>query len=291
MRVGNLNNMLSVTRLWATIAVITTSVILSSPSCRSTQESPETTSTSAAKKGNITITIVYDNNPGPEGLIPAWGFACIIHSAQKTILFDTGGDGRILLGNMRQLKIDPEAIDAIVLSHIHGDHTGGLPSVLQIRPGVAVYIPTGFPAARKRQIQSLGGQPIEAEESELICDIAQTTGTLGKGAIEEQGLCIKCRDGWVLITGCAHPGVANMAAEAKRITNGPIHLVMGGFHMGRQSKSQIEAVIDRFEKLGVQQVAPCHRSGPAARKLFKQRFGARCDLPGVGSTFRFEAEQ
>ena len=282
---------LLVTKLWATIAAITASVMLSCPGCRSTREAPESISTRSANKGDITITIVYDNNPGAEGLTPAWGFACIIQLPEKTILFDTGGDGRILLGNMRQLNIDPKEIDAIVLSHIHGDHTGGLPSVLRIRPGVAVYIPTGFPAAFKKQIRSFGGQLIEAGESEAICRSVRTTGTLGKGAIEEQGLCIKCRDGWVLITGCAHPGVADMAAEAKRITNGPIHLVMGGFHMGWQSNSQIEAVIDRFEELSIQQAAPCHCSGRAARKLFKQRFGARCTLPGVGSTFRFDSEE
>ncbi len=290
MRAGN-SAILFVTRLWATIAAIMANVMLSFLGCRSVPKAPELPSTRSAEKGDIAVTIVYDNNPGTEGLTPAWGFACIIQLPQETILFDTGGDGRILLGNMRRLNIDPKEIDAIVLSHVHGDHTGGLPSVLRIRPGVAVYIPTGFPAALKKEIRSLGAQLTEAEESEIICRSVRTTGTLGKGAIEEQGLCIKCRDGWVLITGCAHPGVADMAAEAKRITNGPIHLVMGGFHMGGQSKSNIEAVIDRFEELNVQEVGPCHCSGRAARELFKRRFGARCTLPGVGSTFRFDSEE
>jgi len=281
---------LSVTRVWATIAAIMANVMLPFLGCRSVREVPESASTRSADKGDIAITIVYDNNPGAEGLTPAWGFACIIQSPEKTILFDTGGDGRILLGNMQQLNIDPKQIDAIVLSHIHGDHTGGLPSVLRIRPGLPVYIPTGFPAEFKEQIRSLGGQAIEAEESESVCHGVRTTGTLGKGGIQEQGLCINTRDGWVLMTGCAHPGVADMIAEAKQATDGQVSFVMGGFHMGWQSKSKIEAVIDRFEKLGVQRVAPCHCSGARARKLFRKRFGNRCILAGVGNVFPFQTK-
>ncbi len=290
MRVGN-SAILFVTKLWATIAAIIANVMLSFPGCRPAPEPPESASTSPADKGDITITIVYDNNPGPKGLTAAWGFACVIQGLEKTILFDTGGDGRILLGNMRQLNIDPKQIDAVVLSHIHGDHTGGLDAFLKTRRDVPVFIPTGFPAAFKEQARSLGGQLIEAEESQVICHGVRTTGTMGKGAIEEQGLCAKTGDGWVLITGCAHPGVANMAAEAKQVTGGPIHLVMGGFHMGWQSKSKIEVVIDRFEELGVQQAAPCHCSGARARKLFKKRLGERCTLAGVGSVFHFHVRE
>jgi len=275
------------TKLWATFAAITANLMLCFLGCRSAKEAPETISTGPADKGDITTTIVYDNNPGVENLTPAWGFACVVELPEKTILFDTGGDGRTLLGNMRQLGVEAKQIDAIVLSHIHGDHTGGLSSVLRIRSGIKVYIPTGFPSASKEQIQSLGAEPIEAEESELVCQGVRTTGTLGKGAIEEQGLCINTRDGWVLITGCAHPGVANMVAQAKQATDGQVSFVMGGFHMGSQSKSQIEAVIDRFSELGVRQVAPCHCSGERARKLFKRHFGDGCKLAGVGYVFSF----
>ena len=248
-------------------------------------------SSKANETTTIVITIVYDNNPGHKKLTSAWGFACVIQGPEKTVLFDTGGDGRILLENMHRLKLDPKQIDVVVLSHIHADHTGGLSSFARVQTGVPVYIPAGFPPAFKEQVRSLGAQPKEAGDSEVICPGVRTTGTLGKGAIEEHGLCIKTREGWVLITGCAHPGVANMAAQAKQVTGGSVHMVMGGFHMGGQTESEITAVIDRFEELGIQQVAPCHCSGNSARKLFKQRFGDRCSLAGVGSEFRFQRDQ
>ena len=247
--------------------------------------------TSRPDEPNIVITIVYDNNPGRKDLTAAWGFACVVQDLEKTILFDTGGDGRVLLENMRLLGLDAGGIDAVVISHIHGDHTGGLLAFLRKRTGVLVYIPAGFPAGFKKEIQSAGGQLIEADESETICPGARTTGTLGRDAIEEHGLCVASREGWVLITGCAHPGVTNMAAAAKQVTAGRMLLVMGGFHMGGWSHRQISAAIDRLEQLGVARMAPCHCSGGRARKLFKERFGGRCEPAGVGGIFRFQLER
>ncbi|KPK48125.1 MAG: hypothetical protein AMK72_07490 [Planctomycetes bacterium SM23_25] len=241
----------------------------------------------ASKRGEIVITIVYDNNPGRSDLTTAWGFACVVQGLEKTILFDTGGDGRILLANMRKLGLDPNQIDAVVISHIHGDHTGGLASFLRLRRGVPVVTPTGFPASFQQQVRSQGSTPVEADGSVEVCAGAKTTGTLGKGAIEEHGLCAKTPSGWVLITGCAHPGVGDMAAKAKDVTTGPIELVMGGFHMGGHSDKQITSVVDRFEQLGVRRVAPCHCSGDRARTLFKKRYGERCTLAGVGAVLRF----
>jgi 7,8-dihydropterin-6-yl-methyl-4-(beta-D-ribofuranosyl)aminobenzene 5'-phosphate synthase len=74
--------------------------------------------------GELRITVIYDNNPYKEGLITSWGFACVIYGAEKTILFDTGGNSAVLLDNMQQLGMDPKEIDVVVLSHIHGDHIG-----------------------------------------------------------------------------------------------------------------------------------------------------------------------
>ena len=231
----------------------------------------------------MTFTIVYDNHPGRSDLTPAWGFACAVHGLETTILFDTGGDGQILVANMRALGIEPGRIDGVVISHVHGDHTGGLEAVLALNPRAAVYIPTGFAASAKGQIRSRGGRLIEADASFEICPGAKTTGTLGKGAIEEQGLCVRTGFGWVLVTGCAHPGVADMASRATRVTGGPVALVLGGYHMTGYGEREIDDVIDRFEQLGVKGVAPCHCTGEMARAKFKERYADQCRLVGIGS--------
>ena len=87
---------------------------------------------------DINITIVCDNNPYKEGLETGWGFSCLINGAEKTILFDTGPVGSLLV-NMEKLAIEPQSIDTVVLSHIHPDHTSGLGSFLKKNPDVAVY--------------------------------------------------------------------------------------------------------------------------------------------------------
>jgi len=43
----------------------------------------------------------------------------------KNILFDTGY-GKALFDNLQFLKVEPENIDAIFITHMHGDHIGGL---------------------------------------------------------------------------------------------------------------------------------------------------------------------
>jgi 7,8-dihydropterin-6-yl-methyl-4-(beta-D-ribofuranosyl)aminobenzene 5'-phosphate synthase len=238
--------------------------------------------------GETMLTIVFDNNAGPDpDLGTAWGFGGLIQGFSKTILFDTGGDGELLLANMRHLGLDLGQLDAIVLSHIHEDHTGGLPSVLAERPGVPVYMPVGFGEEFIQRVQSLGGQPIEADESVEICPGIRTTGTMGKGRIEEHGLCLDTPDGWVLVTGCAHPGIHKMVRQAEQLTGDPPYLVVGGYHMGNRSEKGTLAMIKRFEELGVRRAAPCHCSGDLTRTVFKQRLGDRCRLVGVGDFFRF----
>ena len=70
------------------------------------------------------IIIVYDNEANAS-LKSGWGFSCLIETKEK-ILFDTGDSGENLIYNLRQLNIKPENIAAVVISHNHWNHTGGL---------------------------------------------------------------------------------------------------------------------------------------------------------------------
>ena len=237
----------------------------------------------------VVMAIVYDNNRGTKGLRPSWGFSCLIQGTAKTILFDTGEHGDLVLKNMERLGLDPKQIDAIVLSHNHWDPTGGIEDMLEVRSGIPVYLPTGFPAEFKDKVRALKAEPIVADEATELCPGVKTTGTLGKGTLEEHGLCVRTGKGWVLITGCAHPGVDNLTARALEVAGEGPHLVVGGFHMIEWPTERIDAVIDRFEQLGVQRAAPCHCTGDDPRARFKERLAERCSLVGVGEVFRFPA--
>ncbi|MBI5523284.1 MAG: MBL fold metallo-hydrolase [Desulfarculus sp.] len=80
------------------------------------------------------ITVVVDNQPGLEGLTPEWGLALWIEHQDQAILYDTGM-GPALLPNLAALGLDPARLAAVVISHGHLDHMGGLGPLLQARGG------------------------------------------------------------------------------------------------------------------------------------------------------------
>jgi 7,8-dihydropterin-6-yl-methyl-4-(beta-D-ribofuranosyl)aminobenzene 5'-phosphate synthase len=229
----------------------------------------------------LRITVVHDNNPHKEGLTTSWGFACIIKGAGKTILFDTGGDSAALLKNMKQLGIDPKEIDVVVLSHIHGDHVGGLNGFLQANMNVTVYLPATFPTGFKESLKRAGIKSIEVNVPVRICNGVYSTGVLGNW-IKEQALMISTDRGLIVITGCAHPGISHILQTAKKIIKDKILLVMGGFHLGAMHKAQLEEIITNFRNLGVEQVGPCHCTGDLGRRMFKEEYGKDFLEVGVG---------
>lgn len=231
--------------------------------------------------GEAIVTIVYDNNEYDSRLTSAWGFSCVVKLPEKTILFDTGGGGGLLLDNMKKLGISPLEIDAIVLSHIHGDHTGGLKGFLEQNSQVTVYLPRSFPTHIKQDITSCGAEVKDLHEPKELFEGIFTTGELD-GGIKEQSLLVKTSEGLVVITGCAHPGIVNITKKAKEITGNKLYLVVGGLHLGGAFPSQISYVAESLLRLGVRKVAPCHCSGDEARKLFEDYFGENYIDCGVG---------
>ena len=55
---------------------------------------------SAQNARDVEILVVYDNYSCRSDLETAWGFSCLIRGMEKTILFDTGGSGALLMRNM-----------------------------------------------------------------------------------------------------------------------------------------------------------------------------------------------
>jgi 7,8-dihydropterin-6-yl-methyl-4-(beta-D-ribofuranosyl)aminobenzene 5'-phosphate synthase len=234
------------------------------------------------KPMEASMTTLYDNNRFDPRLKTAWGFSCLIRGLEKTILFDTGGDGYTLLGNMRQLGVEPAEIDIVVLSHIHGDHTGGLEGFLERNSRVVVYLPGSFPENFKKAVKSLGGHVEEVVQAKGLFPGAYTTGEI-EGGIREQALALNTTEGLVVVTGCAHPGIVSMVRKAREITGeNKVYLVIGGFHLSSESASRLKSILREFRRLSVQKAAPCHCSGDEARKLFKQDYGAGYIECGVG---------
>jgi len=234
---------------------------------------------------NLKITVVYDNYLYKEGLKTGWGFSCVIEGAEKTILFDTGGDAPTLLYNMEKLGIHPENIDIIVLSHIHGDHVGGLFGFLRENSNVTVHLLKSFDKRFKEDVRSLGAKVVEIHEPAEICKGIYTTGEMGFW-IKEQSLIVNTDKGLIVITGCAHPGIVNIVAKAKELLGKDVLLVMGGFHLMGKSRNEIGKIIRDFRKLGVRYVGASHCSGDTARKMFEDEYKEYSINVGVGRVIK-----
>ena len=251
--------------------------------------SEEGKDTSMQAAESLSIIIVYDNNPYDPRLRSSWGFSALVTYLDHVLLFDTGGDGPTLMANMRVLGIDPTQIESVVLSHAHGDHTGGLMDLLKDGARPTVYLPPSFPSSFKRQVRQYTSV-IEVAPGQSIAEGLFTTGEMGRDILE-QALVVKTESGLVVITGCAHPGIVPIVERARGMINEPVRLVLGGFHLGSKSASEIDAILRDFRRLGVEQVAPCHCTGTRAIDMFAAEYGNLFIQAGVGRVIRFDTEE
>lgn len=241
------------------------SIVFASPTETGGNEMSPSTSNS------VKITILYDNYVHKEGTTAEWGFSCLIEGVEDTILFDTGTDGKILMDNINQLGVNLKQVEKIVLSHQHGDHTGGMEAVLKENSKLTVYVPTSFSQDFCEWVIQKGAGLEKVNQSMQICDSVYSTGEMGSD-IKEQALIIETEKGLVIVTGCSHPGIDNILHRAKKIKNRNIYLVIGGFHLLRHSDEQVQTIIQEFKKLGVEKVGPTHCTGDNAIKLFAEAF-------------------
>lgn len=235
-----------------------------------------------AEQKPLSLHVVFNNLPYKAGLQTGWGFACLIQGMDKVVLFDTGGNGDILLSNMLRLGLDAEAVEAVVLSHIHGDHTGGLDMFLARNPDVTVYMPESFPAAFQQDVIRLGATIETLSGPRRLFGSMHSTGEMNHG-IKEQALILDTPRGLVVITGCAHPNVADMAEQAQAYLGKNIYLLMGGFHLGGRSNVEIRSIIKRLKALGVRKVAPSHCTGDTAIRLFREAWNEDFIEGGLGA--------
>jgi 7,8-dihydropterin-6-yl-methyl-4-(beta-D-ribofuranosyl)aminobenzene 5'-phosphate synthase len=235
-----------------------------------------------ANTQSTTITVLYNNVSGRADCITDWGFACLVKGKEKTLLFDTGLNGNILLHNMKCMNVDPGSIDVVVLSHIHSDHAAGLAEFLKHKNDVVVYVPESFPLHFKRTLKGAGAAVEEVRNAKQLCNDVYTTGEMGLG-IREQALIVMTSKGMVIITGCAHPGIVNIVKKAKEQHNDDVYMIIGGFHLISMSSGEIENIISCLRELGVRKVAPSHCTGSQAQNLFRDTWGNNFIEGGVGA--------
>ncbi|MBP1766319.1 MAG: beta-lactamase domain protein [Candidatus Aminicenantes bacterium] len=226
----------------------------------------------------ISITILYDNYPFQEGLKTGHGFSCLIQGTEKAVLFDTGADAETLFHNFAALQLDPARVDLVVISHTHGDHTGGLLPFLARKGQCQVFLPASASPGLVGQIEAAKGKAVLVKEPLSVCEGVFSTGPIQ----EEQALVVDTPRGLVIITGCAHPGIVQVVEKAASVMPKEIYLVMGGFHLAGRPQSDLELISRRLRELGVENLGASHCTGDKAIELFKKDFGKNYIPLGVG---------
>jgi 7,8-dihydropterin-6-yl-methyl-4-(beta-D-ribofuranosyl)aminobenzene 5'-phosphate synthase len=217
------------------------------------------------------LTVIADDFCPNARLRGEHGLSFFIETPRGNILFDTGAGGSIL-HNMKELRVEPDNIDNIVLSHGHCDHTGGLIPLLQRNSRIPVWAESNFDTIRyslkggrrryngnlyPRQAMEFHAiengmeiidnvtavrVPVSRRENRYI-PLAKELVTLNsQGRYEKDlfkddiSLLVKGRYGYSVILGCAHSGIYNILNEIKRICGlESFYAVIGGMHLKSQT--------------------------------------------------------
>lgn len=209
------------------------------------------------------ITIVYDNTTHKSGVVADWGFSCFIETKNRCILFDTGGNGKILIDNLESLDILPGSVDDIVISHPDFDHIGGLSAFLNSNNKAVVHVPISFRGIRYPNKVKYYDKPSQVYENVFL------TGELGQ---REQSLAIKSDKGLVLIIGCGHPGVHKIMKSISKFGN--VFAIVGGLH----------GFADFDILKNVEIVCPIHCT--KNKDKIKSLYPEKCIEGGVGKRFK-----
>ena len=275
----------------------------------------------------IKITVLVENSVNAGGLRAEHGLAWHIQFGSRQILFDTG-QSDLLIQNARALQLDLRGLEAVVLSHGHYDHTGGLKAVSQLAPHARFYLhPTAL-------LPKFSGQPggtgraigMNEENVEVLRDAGQSVvwtnsptevaeGIFATGEVprrnnfedtggrffldadcsqpdplvDDQALFFDTREGLVVVLGCAHAGVVNTLDCIQSLHPGrPLRAVLGGLHLLNARQERVNKTLQAFRRWNIGQIVPGHCTGPGAVAQLWTTFPGRCSSCATGTKLIFK---
>jgi len=276
--------------------------------------------------GTVTITTLIENTAGRPDLHAEHGLAFWIDTGRHRVLFDTGQSDAVL-ANARKLGLRLEDADAVVLSHGHYDHTGGLAGVLLLAHKARVFLhPAALSAKYARDTDgrcraigmprpcqvALSEHPVGAAPTERVTEVV--AGVFVTGAVprtndfedtggpffldeactqpdpllDDQALFIHSPEGLVVLLGCAHAGIVNTLEYIRRVTDRTMHTVLGGTHLVGANEDRLDRTVQALRRLDVRRLGPAHCTGPAATARLWQSLHDRCFSCSGGTQLQIE---
>ena len=270
----------------------------------------------------LQITVLADDHVARPELLAEHGLSMLIEADGRRILFDTG-QGKVLRGNADALGIHLSGLDAVVLSHGHYDHTGGLatllpefaPAAIFLHPaalqpkyskaGGAPHRSIGIPESSRQALSAVGDRTVWTQSATEVAPGIWCTGEIPRQPSNErtetgffldadgrepdplkddQALVVETRAGIVLITGCAHAGIVNTLDRVSALTGrNEICMLVGGLHLARATNQQLEDTAEAIGRRTVRLLAPCHCTGMGAHSYLRTRFHSFVQDVGVGT--------
>lgn len=219
------------------------------------------------------ITLIADGWTENHRKIKRWGLSFLVG---EEILFDTFGDEKIFFENIKKFNIDILKLEKIVISHHHWDHITGLWKIISENRNCILYICKNFSSEFKKKVYYNNIKTVEVEKMQEIEKNIYTTGEIegidSEGKLFEQSLIIKSKDGIVILTGCAHPGINKIVDFVKEKFYGKIYVVAGGFHLRHNKPEEIKRIAEELKERGVEKVIPLHCTGEKGKEIFKEIF-------------------
>ena len=267
------------------------------------------------------ITILTENRARKRDILGEHGLSLLIETGNQRILFD-GGQTDVLLHNSIAMGIDLRGLDAIVMSHGHYDHTGGILAVCGLNPRTPLYLGEGAFVKRYNAPEgSAEGKPISIpwnlsdlpdstpvvickDRFQLAEDVVISgpihrisdelpphsflketeVGVLQPDHIDDElFLALRNPSGISVVTGCSHSGIVNIIRQGLGIWKGlPLAHVVGGLHLEKASDSQLELTLNCFSENAQAKIVPLHCTGADAVCRIKETFPQRTCLLGAG---------
>jgi 7,8-dihydropterin-6-yl-methyl-4-(beta-D-ribofuranosyl)aminobenzene 5'-phosphate synthase len=108
---------------------------------------------------NLKITAIVENTAGTMDVAGEWGLALWIEAGNHRILYDTG-QGHSLVQNAQLLGTDLATAEALVISHGHSDHTGGIAALMGAGFRGKIYIHPAALVGKYQRERSWRGEPM-----------------------------------------------------------------------------------------------------------------------------------
>ena len=254
----------------------------------------------------LEIIPLYEEDRANESFDFGHGVSYLIRTDSATILMDLGNNPTESaqlpsLQNLQELGIPWEEIDAIVISHPHPDHVGGVKAWQNKTvsfgdftgdlSSTPIYVPT--------QLTHSGATVIQSAEPTLISRDIATMGVISYPEVfpislftpkgYEQGIAIQVAgEGLVMITGCGHPTLEKLVLRAEALFREPVVGVVGGLHYEKVSAENVQPHIQFLEPRQPKLIALSpHDSSPEVVEAFHSSFSSAYRFIKIGEAIHF----